>query len=630
MSNNKKYNNGNKYSSNDGSWAEAHNQQISQTRKQSKFHHMKNGNKNYSKNHNNHYYNKSQTDSNNNKTTENRVSENNEYQNGELNAIVPNTVCSNCQNSVCSQICDQTINNCSLPKQEVEGNQNFSPSTDSSSSESTGEQEQIKNEINHQPNVYDQGSLQAFVPCNGQVTDVVQSDINNGFYNQTYEYDYQQQSNVPQQSQYYIYQPYQDYSQVPNIAGSPINSSLNGTPQQQHYYQAYQPIPSYIYDPQAGSYTSTYSPLQQNSQNFQQTPGNTNLSSPQQQQQPSAFLASYHTPPQPAHQLYIQTSNITPPTSLSPNDTPCTNSSGTASTDRQSNCNSPHTTQNGLGPTHLAQTPVHNSYVMYNTDISQNQYTIPPHTNAVYTPVTPQTYQCNSPLPTPQFMMYNPPPMTQGSPFQTGPNSPMVHSTHVSHTNNMNGTPKFNRYNRNRYNGNNGVNNKNNFNQKYNYTEQTTQPGQFEENNFNSNSGCAYEQEFAEQTITDANMQIFPPSYCDPSMGVLNTQDMLAAYQNYDNVESYGDEYLDGYDDNNDDENDENLACQVCRGRRMCFCYFLKVRYYKFPSFFDLIDHHYKKWRKTIHHQQIMNNQNKTNIMVQQSPNMPACLPKKA
>lgn len=109
------------------------------------------------------------------------------------------------------------------------------------------------------------------------------------------------------------------------MKGSPLNSSFTGNSQQQ-YFSAYQPVPSYIYDPQAGSYTSAYSPVQPSvHQNFQQTPGSTNLSSPQTQQQQPSFLASYQTPPQPAHQLYIQTSNITPPTSLSPNDTPSTN-----------------------------------------------------------------------------------------------------------------------------------------------------------------------------------------------------------------------------------------------------------------------------------------------------------------
>ena len=56
---------------------------------------------------------------------------------------------------------------------------------------------------------------------------------------------------------------------------------------------------------------------------------------------------------------------------------------------------------------------------------------------------------------------------------------------------------------------------------------------------------------------------------------------------------------LDGGEDEDEQNGSSNepLACYVCRGRRMCFCYFLKVRYYKFPSFLDLVDHQYKKWR---------------------------------
>ena len=147
--------------------------------------------------------------------------------------------------------------------------------------------------------------------------------------------------------------------------GSALNSSIIGTTQQQqHYYPTYQqPMPSYIYD--APPY-SAYSPVQQNVQHtFHQTPGNNQqinnnhaiinniMSSPQQ----SSFLASYQTPPPPphtaAHQLYIQTTAITPattnastpaissqitsPTSLSPNDT-----TGTES--RTSDCHSPNPT----------------------------------------------------------------------------------------------------------------------------------------------------------------------------------------------------------------------------------------------------------------------------------------------
>lgn len=68
-----------------------------------------------------------------------------------------------------------------------------------------------------------------------------------------------------------------------------------------------------------------------------------------------------------------------------------------------------------------------------------------------------------------------------------------------------------------------------------------------------------------------------------------------------DMIDSYGPDDLDEDDQNGSGSGGANgeqqLACTVCRGRRMCFCYFLKVRYYKFPSFLDLVDHQYKKWR---------------------------------
>lgn len=614
MSNTKKFNNNRYTSSGEGSLAENQYQQNSpqQTRKQTKYQNSKNNaNKYYSKNHNNYSY-KAQNEV--PTVVEKRIEI--PYQTNDANIMVPSN--ESHQNPAYVQSNDQSLTECKdemLPA--------FSPSTESNSSDNaTDDQEQSKQEVPF--NVYDQG-LQAYVPCNGQITEPsAQVDVNGSCYNAAYEYDYQQ-SNVQQQSQYYIYQPYQDYSQVPNIAGtSQMNNGTPGTPQQQqHYYQTYQPMPSYIYDPQTVTYTSAYSPVQQTGQQaFQQTPGNnTNLSSPQQhQQQPSAFLASYQTPPQPAHQLYIQTSNITPPTSLSPNDTPSTNSSGAVSTDRQSNCNSPHPNQNGVVPSHLAQTPVHNQYVMYNPEhpggMPQNQYTLPPQQQTnVYTPMTPQTYQCNSPLPTPQFMMYNPPPqVAHGSPFHTGPNSPMIHSPYKQQlgTPNSNTTPKYNKYRTNKFNNNST---KRNFSQKFNtYTEQTPQSSYSMDENMYMNSPVgANSTEFIDptQTSPESQMPMYPTSsYCDPNMGMPNTETILnAAYQNYDNIDSYGDDYGDDYDNGTGDNNDENLACQVCRGRRMCFCYFLKVRYYKFPSFFDLVDHQYKKWRKTMAQNQLMQQQ---------------------
>lgn len=617
MSNTK--NNNNRFVSNvEAPWAEAPQYQNNRNTKQSKCHQTKNANKYYSKNTN---YSKPQSEV--QTSIHNRGLEISYQTTNEMSAqLVPVEQHSSYEPAV------ET-----LPKPEetnISNGSAFSPSTDSNDSECLNEDQELHSDTMPQ-NVYDQG-LQTFVPQNEMM------------YNPEV-YDYQQTS-VQQQSQYYIYQPYQDYSQVPNIAGSPLNNSFTGTPQQQpQYYPAYQQIPSYIYDPQAGTYTSAYSPVQQNSHlNFQQTPGNNqqvsgSMSSPQQQQ--TSFLASYQTPPQPAHQLYIQTSNITPPTSLSPNDTPSTNMSSSTGTDRTNECHSPHPTQNGTAPTHLAQTPVQNPYVMYNQDIPstvpQSQYTMAPHSNTMYTPLTPQTYQCNSPLPTAQFMMYNPPPMLQGSPYQTGPNSPMLHTPYsVNNTNSL--TP--NKYNNNsRYNNrsNRFNQNKRNFNQKYSYPDQTPQSSypQDESMYTNTPNGVpllrSFEQnlDHVDQSNLENQVSAYPTnSFCDSNNGMPNTEAILnAAYNSYDNIESYGDDYTDGYDDNiNCDDNDENLACQVCRGRRMCFCYFLKVRYYKFPSFFDLVDHQYKKWRKTmasnqlLHQQQMMNSPNMS--MMNQSPNM--------
>lgn len=481
----------------------------------------------------------------------------------------------------------------------------FSPSSESNSSETPEEHDQVKTTEANNGGCYDQGLQMS------------QTEVNNSSVYYNNEYDYQQTS-VQQQSQYYIYQPsYQEYNQCQNISGSPLNSSFT---QPQTYYPNYQPLPSYIYDTQA--YSQAYSPIQPTMQHtFHQTPGNNqqmstqtndNLSSPQPPQQPN-FMASYQTPPQPSHQLYIQTSNITPPTSLSPNDTPSTNMPSSTNTERSIECQSPSPCQNI--PSNLAQTPVHNPYIMqYSQEAMQGQYMTPN-----YTPLTPgQAYPCNSPLPTAQYMMYNPPPMLQqgcGSPYsQTGLNSPMMHTPYG---NNNGQTPsKFNHKhkwnnNNNKYNKRGGFNN----NQKYSYPEQTPQLGYSPEESQFMDSPVISEMptfEF-EQSLNPndtSQMPVYPTSpYCDPSMSMPNTEAILsAAYNNYNNIESYGDEYADTYEDNGDD-NDENLACQVCRGRRMCFCYFLKVRYYKFPSFFDLVDHQYKKWRKTMAQNNLMQRQ---------------------
>jgi len=611
--NNKKFSNGNRYLSNEGSWAETSQYQqkaCPQTRKQPKFQHNKNANsKYYSKTHYA-YNNRSQSNSNNQNVAVVENREIHQHQNSDNNIAVNDT---NINNQYVKSTLDQNVG--------IEyTNTETSTVTCNSPIDSSEKNEKLlaKTEQNiHTQNVYDQTLVLAQAPTG----DIPHSEVNGCYSNANYEYDYQQ-NNFQQQSQYYIYQPYQDYSQVSNMTGSPLNSSFTGNSQQQ-YISAYQPVPSYIYDPQAGSYTSAYSPVQSSvHQHFQQTPSRTNLSSPQTQQQQPSFLASYQTPPQPAHQLYIQTSNITPPTSLSPNDTPSTNSSATAGTDRQSNCNSPPT-HNGIVPTHLTQTPVHNPYVLYNMDMSgiqHSQYNIPSHANSsMYTPMTPQAYQCNSPLPTSQFMMYNPS-ISHGSPYPTGsPNSPMTQAplNASKSTSSFNNSQQKYKYNRNNGLGNQQYQqNKRNYNGNNNYGDQTLQ-STYDENSIYMNTQSVqatnYEQEFADSVNHEATQisSIYPPSpYCDPSIAMLSPQEILAHYHNnYENIETYGEDY-DNYDEScNGDENDENLACQICRGRRMCFCYFLKVRYYKFPSFFDLVDHQYKKWRKTIAQNNLMQQQ---------------------
>lgn len=609
--NNRNHQGTNRFPNVDGTWAETtqFQQNSPQSRKQPKFQQTKNQ-RFYPKN--SHNYSKPQNEASN---IEQRGAEN----------IIENALVPNESNQNSSYVHTEKISEYNIVTEEsnIDSSPAFSPSTESAFSDSNNNED---HDLAKPENAYEHGEQQC-TQYNGQVSQVLeipQNDLNNGCYNNAnYEYDYQQQG-LQQPSQYYIYQPYQEYSQVgqvPNVTGSPLNSSFTGTPQQQpqHYYATYQPIPPYIYDPQAGSYAPTYSPIQNQPQNCQQTPGNphTNLSSPQH---PSTFLASYQTPPQPAHQLYIQTSNITPPKSLSPNNTPSTNSSGNVSNDRTSNCNSPHPI-GGIVPNQINQTPVHNQYIMYNPEVVQNQYPLAQHNNpSVYTPLTPQTYQCNSPLATPPFMMYHQPPVNQGSPFQTNLNSPMMHTPH-SANNSTNFTPKYNKYRTNRYNNNgNSSFNKRNFNQKC--PDQTPQSTYSLDENIYANSPLttslppsSYEQNI-EQIQPEQQMPMFPTNpYCDPNLGMPNTEAILsAAYNNYDGIDSYGEDYGDEYD-NSTEENDENLACQVCRGRRMCFCYFLKVRYYKFPSFFDLVDHQYKKWRSTMAKNNLMQHQ------IMQSPN---------
>lgn len=65
-------------------------------------------------------------------------------------------------------------------------------------------------------------------------------------------------------------------------------------------------------------------------------------------------------------------------------------------------------------------------------------------------------------------------------------------------------------------------------------------------------------------------------------------------YHKRDNINNTGD-YQDiiqqQQHQQNDSSHDEKLACKICRGRKKCFCYFLKVGYFKFPSYHDYAIH---------------------------------------
>ena len=385
-----------------------------------------------------------------------------------------------------------------------------------------------------------------------------------------YDYDYNQ-------PQYYVYHQYPEYSTngnpvigLNNVNGSPVsNSSINTAPppqqqqqqqqQQQPAYYTYQTIPSYIYDPNMTF--SHFSPGQQ----IQQQPV---LSSPLHQ---STMLASYHTPPQPQHQHYLT------PSSLSSNEQNPNTSSLTIANERPSTCNSPQVSTMPLSQ--IAQTPVASNPMQNLTNsanpISPNSYMYYSNTNSY---LTPQTYQ--SPMQqTHPYMMYQTPNV-----YQAIPKSPYNHRS-----------KKYN---------------KKKFNNKFNSLDQSPMASIATRLSYSPAESAYGSGPVTPQQVTSCNegsnneegivfdqqsIPLYPTlPYGDPNIP-------LSAYDFENDYETYGDEYADDENNGNLNDNDEeHLACKVCRGRRMCFCYFLKVRYYKFPSFFDLVDHQYKKWRLTM------------------------------
>lgn len=350
--------------------------------------------------------------------------------------------------------------------------------------------------------------------------------------------DYQN-SAVPVQigSPYYVYPS--AYTQAPEY-------QLLNTPQQNcSLYQ------TYVYDPNICAYTlNTYSSPQQQQQQTQQ------LSSPQQQQQQqTSLLGSYQTPRQPQN-LYNMASSC-----MSPMDS-------TVPTSNESSSNSPCQYQ----------------YVMYPT---QNAYLSPmaaPHAYMMYQPAPPTLQQTPTSIPSernrPRRNNKRSANKVKENNLSFSPNEAVYHAS-------SNASPVSNQ-DQHLYQQHHQPNNNSHFNQQQQVDEQNCQ-GMYMETMYPSPvSMCS--------PAASEN----PYAFCDPNNGMFNLQN----YYDYVNggIQSFG-------DDNDDEdqqqeqeleEENEQLACYTCRGRRMCFCYFLKVRYYKFPSFLDLVDHQYKKWRQNM------------------------------
>jgi len=558
-----------------------------------------------------------------------------EQENESINCVVPclaNEVASddssNCQTDSSESCVSQASSLDNLNKEEAD--------SAATKLESNNDFDQPKYATYHHnqtaPQMIEQPQLFEQINCN--TTGV----YNNGLYD--YEYQAINAHHLIQQQtppQFYVYHPY-DFNA---LTGSPlINTPI--TPQHQaqqtpaQYYTTYQTVaaPTYYYD---GTYTPTNmaSPFSTPAQAPQQLP---QQQAPQQQaimsspQQQSTILASYQTPPPPPtqHPIYMTPASITPPTSVSPNQMLSINTP--VSNERSSNCNSPQQHQILSSLINNSQTPSQNSYLMYT-----------PQTNAYLA----QPYQCHSP--SQSYMMFQTPvqqapqqtpqtpmPMSQTiQPMMFSPysaNSPMM-SPQVNTNSNINNANNNSHTNGNKFNNKrpNRFNVKRNFNKFNNNNNNCTSSNSNNTNQFNNIPASNlifsplesiyqnnpilntmppgtyddYLNDEATAKLVDPNVTLYTPPppqiYCDINgtlIGMSNGE--FGDYDASNGVCSYGDEY-DSYEDNsNSDENDENLACTVCRGRRMCFCYFLKVRYYKFPSFFDLVDHQYKKWRSSL------------------------------
>lgn len=535
------------------------------------------------------------------------------YAKNKLNTKPEQRGCEDLPNSAQTEFTQSSNSNATVPTLTSDNTVEFTPASSfvpsSSAEHSINDSLNQTDDSNENINSNDEFSNLAEAPANPCDQDhfncspIYSQEINcntSGGYNSTIDYEYsngtvpcaqqqQQQQQMPQGSPYYVYQsPYSDYNQLTHI-----NPMITNTPQQQttvlnnsnNYYPCgYQ---AYVYDPNLCAYTlNTYSPMQTNQQQAlpQQQPAV--LSSPQHQ---STMLASYQTPRQAQHQLYITPSCISPSDSnTNSSATPNSQNSASGSSDALiSNCNSPQQSQQAYYPS--------NPYLVY-----------PAATNPY---LTPQAYQ--SPIATGQaqhtYMMYQPAQM----PINQTPTS--IQSVPIAQNNN---TGYTNRYNRsNRYNNRHYKKNNQRYNNNMTSVESTpqfpvyNQPQNIYQSNSASPISCSTDsnQNQGDEACTggvcvDQNGQnmyapgVNPYEYCDPNQMV-----NLQSYYEYVNggITTYGDDFDEDENapDGDVDEENEQLACYTCRGRRMCFCYFLKVRYYKFPSFLDLVDHQYKKWK---------------------------------
>jgi hypothetical protein len=408
--------------------------------------------------------------------------------------------------------------------------------------------------------------------------------------------DYYQMATPPimqqqQQSPYYIWQPsYQPEVHHIDYAASASQQSSAYYTHPYSYYDATTTTGNMAYSSQL---LNSYSPQQTNSQSLFTTPS-----------------------PYPNKQLFSSPPSASS-TSAALNDQAVTSTQSQSSTETPlSNCNSPQMGRNSLAAMMQQQPPsISTGPFMYSTSASCSPAQQQPP-NSCYA----------SPMPT-SYLMYPTPMAPQHQQQMSIPPPPLPGATPT-------GIPQYNssRFNKNAYNNpsykprsssnrfNNSYNNKRSYN-KY-YSKQFT-PNNTPEPDLTHLKSPGVPQQQSEDDQYQVPVYSSPmPSYINPFPQSFNNTPPSGgtgsnavfdqnAYNNFVNaynsfmclggggggggnsgyIESYGGED----EDENADLGEGELACETCHGRRMCFCYYLKVRYYKFPSFMDLMHSQFKK-----------------------------------